>query len=149
LPGALVASAARLAGTWWLAAVGPFSVALIGGTGVVAAWIGVPFGALPVAIATLVVAALTCVVPAIASRTRPSLQPVLGSWSRAAGTTVLAVAAGAVAIVLPAALAMGSLDALSQSYDGVFHLNAVAYVLDTGDASSFHLYQITHPDNDI
>lgn len=149
MPGALVASAARLAGTWWLAAVGPFSVALIGGTGVMAAWLGVPFGALAVAVVTLIIAALATVVPAIIGRTRPSLRPVLGNWNRAAGTTLLAVVAGAVAIVLPVALAMGSLDTLSQSYDGVFHLNAVAYVLDTGDASSFHLYRMTHPGDDV
>ncbi|TPW73561.1 hypothetical protein FJ658_05090 [Schumannella sp. 10F1B-5-1] len=43
------------------------------------------------------------------------------------------------------AAAMGGLDRISQTYDGLFHLNAAAWILDTGDASSFHLYQITHP----
>ncbi len=35
--------------------------------------------------------------------------------------------------------------AVSQSYDAVFHLNAVRYVLDTGDGSSLHLGRLTHP----
>src|SRR5690606_16511224 len=61
---------------------------------------------------------------------------------------VVIVLAGT-AVTLPALIAMGSLDALSQSYDGVFHLNAVAYLLDTGDASSFHLYRMTHPGDDV
>ena len=40
---------------------------------------------------------------------------------------------------------MPSPDRITQTYDTVFHLNAAASIVDTGDASSLHLYRLTHP----
>jgi hypothetical protein len=34
---------------------------------------------------------------------------------------------------------------ISQTYDAVFHLNAAASIVQTGDASSLHLYRLTNP----
>lgn len=149
VPGGLVAAAARLAGAWWMAAAGPFSLAITGVTGVVATWLGVPFGPIPLAVVTLAAASLAFGLSTVGRGSRPLWQPRLGSWDRAALWTAAATVVAGGVTVLPALAAMGSLDALSQSYDGVFHLNAVAYILDTGDASSFHLYRMTHPGDDV
>lgn len=56
---------------------------------------------------------------------------------RAAAAPVLGLAAGATAIVLSARVVMGSVDAVSQTWDGIFHLSAVREVLRHGDASAF------------
>jgi hypothetical protein len=65
-------------------------------------------------------------------------------WAIAASW--LAGAAIVAAVVLPA---LGSGGAVSPTYDGVFHLNAAASILDDGDASSFHLYRLNNPGDDL
>lgn len=147
VPGALVAAAARLAGVWWFAAAGSFSVAIVGITGVVSAWVGAPFGLGGVGIVTLALAAAASGLTRIPRAARPG--SLLGAWDRETLWTGAAIVVGAIATTVPVIAAMGSLETVSQSYDGVFHLNAVAYVLDTGDASSFHLYRVTHPGDDV
>ncbi|MBW0104476.1 DUF6541 family protein [Pseudonocardia sp. KRD291] len=59
-----------------------------------------------------------------------------------------AAAGAAVAAVLgwfTAVNGMGPADALSQTYDAVFHYSAVAQILDTGNASSLHVGTLTNP----
>src|SRR5690606_1863351 len=116
-----------------MAAAGVFSLAIIGVAGVLAAWAGAPFGVFPVALVTCGVGALAYGLARSGRRGSSGLRATLDAWDRTSLLTGSAVIFGAIAVTLPPLLAMGSLDALSQSYDGVFHLNAVAYVLDTGD----------------
>lgn len=59
---------------------------------------------------------------------------------------VIGLAIPAVVIAVRAATAIGDPALIPQNYDAVFHLNAVQFVLDTGDASSLHLYRLAHPD---
>lgn len=60
-----------------------------------------------------------------------------GPPSLASAATVGAVGASALFLAWTMKAGMGAPDALLQQWDGVFHLNAVATVQETGDASSF------------
>lgn len=149
VPGSGIAAALRLRGLWHLAAMGPLSIAAIGTTGVVAAWLRIPFGPIPVLVLALVaVLVLRGLAWALARAGRPWTAG-LGTWDRETVLSGIAIAVGSLAIAVPAVASLGTLDSVSQTYDGVFHLNATAYVLDTGDASSFHLYRVTHPGDDV
>lgn len=55
-----------------------------------------------------------------------------------------AAAVGGLAIATLLAIGMKRGDALSQTYDAIFHLNAVRLILDTGDASPFAM-DLTNP----
>lgn len=73
-----------------------------------------------------------------------------GTDGRRAG---MAAAAG---VVVAAGLAwwtvvlgFGPVDALSSTYDGVFHYNAVAHILQSGDASSLTLGSLTNPSSAV
>jgi len=148
LPGGLVASALRTAGLWWLALVGPFSIAIIAASAVVAAWIRVPFGVPVVAVATVAIVLVVVLVQLVTHHSLRALaRPVLGSWHRSLLFAGAAMLVAVVAIGASFSAAVPDAEWFSQSYDGVFHLNAAAYILDTGDGSSFDLYGMTHLDD--
>ena len=64
-----------------------------------------------------------------------------GRWVAAA------FVAGAVLMVVELAVAFGSPERFSQTFDNVFHLNGVRYVLDTANASSLSMSKMTSGDN--
>lgn len=69
-----------------------------------------------------------------------------GYFASSRGRLVAVVAGltiGAAVIVARAVTMMGSIDAVSQTYDGVFHLNAVRWVMDQGDASAWSVGSMT------
>ncbi len=55
----------------------------------------------------------------------------------------LGVAVAAVVVGVVALRGIGDWTHISQTYDAVFHLNAAAYIAQTGEASSFRLYSIS------
>lgn len=143
VPGGALAHALGFRGLWWLASSPVFSTAVIAATGVVAAPLGVRFAWWePTAVAAVASAA---VVGVRAARKRPLLPVVLGRWSSREAALLAVVILSAAVVGGIAANGIGSWDHISQTYDGVFHLNAVAWIQSTGDASSFDLYRITHP----
>ncbi|WP_210480561.1 DUF6541 family protein [Naasia sp. SYSU D00948] len=138
VPGGLLAWALGLRGLRLLALSGALSVALIGTSAVLASLLSVPFGWCAPAALTVPAAVLALLVRR--RRSRPP-QP-------AAGTTAIVAACVVAATVLTGWIAFQAVPSpglVSQSYDGVFHLNAVAWIQATGDASSFTLYRMTHP----
>ncbi|GAB3397337.1 hypothetical protein GCM10027515_01440 [Schumannella luteola] len=142
VPGALVALALRLRGLWFVAALAPLSIAFIGVAPVLTAWMRVPFAFWhPAALALIAAVAIEAVRRPLARRGR---WPRLGRWERTLPVTGIALVAGAVVVTL-LLLGITAPAGVSQTYDGIFHLNAVAWILDTGDGSSLHLYRITHP----
>lgn len=69
--------------------------------------------------------------------------------SRERRLPLLLVWVGAVAVIAVVTASAAGPGTLSLTYDGVFHLNAVARILDEGDASSFTLYQLTNPGDEV
>jgi hypothetical protein len=60
---------------------------------------------------------------------------------------ILAVGAPATFITWVVASSMGRPDSFGQKYDNVFHLNAIEFILSTGDASSLTLGRMTSPNS--
>jgi hypothetical protein len=146
LPGGILGIALGLRGLWLAALAAPFSLASTGLAGILAAWLGLPFAAWqPLALA---VAGSAAVLAIRLPLQRRSLWRRFGRIDTSTRWTGAAFVAASALTILVFFMTVGDPRSISQSYDGVFHLNAVAWILDTGDASSFHLYRITHPGDD-
>lgn len=120
------------------------SVGLIAGASTVAGAIGLDWNLLPVAIAAVLAAGAGYVVRrwvAPRSATRTDRAPREWTTSLVAGLGGMLIGAVLIAIVLLPGIQAP--DHLSQTYDGIFHLNAVQWVLDTADASPLHMTMTT------
>lgn len=159
LPGALVARAAGLRGAVCWGAGPLVSVALIATTAVLAGRAGVRWGPWPVLGATAVLALLCAAVTAAVRRVgrnragtggdpggRPPFLLRAGPDGPLGGMALAIGAAVTVAIGwLTVMLAFGPVDAISPTYDAVYHYSAVARILQTGDASSLTLGELNSP----
>ncbi len=138
VPGLIVGLAARLR-IFHLFAYAPLiSVSVVSLAAIAAPWVGLKWSPIPVAVGTLV-AALVCGVVAWRTHgrfrfTRPD--PRQWAWG-ASGVAAVAVAAALISRRLIDVF--GTPDALSQTFDNIFHLNAIRYILDTGNASSLYI----------
>lgn len=136
VPGALIAACLkfRLGSVLGLAPL--LSTAAAGLAGVVAGQIGIPWSVLPFLLVSMLIAAaalaLTRAIPWRITRT-PSLRQCL---------PFAAIALASVPITWRFVQLVGSPEHPSQVFDNVFHLNAIRFILDTGDASSLNLASI-------
>ena len=142
VPGALVGAAAGLRASLVVAMAPAISIAIIAGTGVVAPVVGLAWGPVPIAAATALTALALLAARLWIARRRPERRAV-GARRRSDPVTA---AAWCVAWPLSAAVTgytvgriLNTPDAISQTYDAVFHLNAVEWILKTGNASSLRL----------
>lgn len=134
-PGLLVAIGLRIRGLSMWAFAPVASTAIVAALAIVYGFAGVPWAGWSVALGCLVVAAgigIACrfIVPASPRAPRHAR----ARWLVAAG---LIVGVGLTAIRFIAYI--GEPDAISQTNDAVFHLNAIRYVIETADASSMHV----------
>mgnify|MGYP000867718050 CR=1 FL=1 len=142
VPGALVGAAAGLRASLVVAMAPAISIAIIAGTGVVAPVVGLAWGPVPIAAATALTALALLAARLWTARRRPERREA-GARRRSDPVTA---AAWCVAWPLSAAVTgytvgriLNTPDAISQTYDAVFHLNAVEWILKTGNASSLRL----------
>lgn len=70
---------------------------------------------------------------------RPQRHQERNEWSRPFIAAVIGVLIGATLIAFAVVPAIAHPDNPSQTYDGIFHLNAVRWILDTHDASPLHM----------
>lgn len=142
LPGLLLGFLLRLRGMRLVALAPALSVSLVAVAALAAPFVGIRWSILPVLILTAVASVAAYF------------------WSKHVGTPVplrqrssaRQLVAVIVSIVVPAALiafvlvrSMHDPEFFSQRYDNFFHLNAVQYVLDTGNASPLWLGSMTSP----
>jgi hypothetical protein len=142
LPGLLVTYGIglRSLAAWGLAPV--VTIAIVATTAVVAAKAGAAWSVSLVVVVALVVAVVATAVALLLRRRAPFQRPDVRRVKVAAGVGLIpAVLVGAVTVV------HGFLhpDALSQSYDAVFHYNAVALILDSRNASSLTMGSLGIP----
>ena len=143
VPGVLVGAAARLRPPFVVGLAPAISIALITGTGIVAPVLAVPWGPVPVAGAALLLS-----LAALASRLMMAQRHPERRTAYARGRLRPdAVAIWCAAWPLSAAVTMLTVthildapDAISQTYDAVFHLNAVEWILRTDNASSLRFF---------
>lgn len=166
VPGLLVGRAAGLKGLLWTAAAPALSVGVVALSAVAAAAAGQRWGLLPVAVGTAVAVVVALPVGVLsgslagarrraerrrahrAGRSQPGPLGLLGIGQRDLAVGLAAaggLVAGGVLAGRRLLSALWAPTAVSQSFDAVFHLNAVRWVLDTGDGSSLHLGRLTSP----
>ncbi|MBH0129659.1 DUF6541 family protein [Salinibacterium sp. NK8237] len=137
-PGLLLSLLLGLRGMALLGSAPAFSVTTITLASIAAPFIGIPWGLLPIGVTTAVLCVIVILFRMLWHRLRPQTAfqhpPVrLLTWA-ALGTGVAALI-----ITIRFIIAFGDPENISQTYDNIFHLNALRYVLDTGNASSLTL----------
>jgi hypothetical protein len=141
-PGAAALAALGVRGLPLLALAAPATVALLGGGAIVLGFAGI--GWTPWVIPVLVVVAVLAALGirrwlGVPRALRQPLPP--GGARRYLGSAIVAAALGA----LPIARALQRLDRPPQTYDAIFHLNAIRYIAETGRASSLLLGTMNNP----
>jgi hypothetical protein len=154
VPGLVVGRAAGLRGLVWLGVAPSLSLTVVALSAVAAPLAGLHWGVLPVLAGTALGALAAAVVGLLAADRWYRARRGRLWWLPARPTATdgaVALAAGA-GLVLAGLLALrrllraiGTPTGVSQSYDAVFHLNAVQWVLQHGDASSFDVGRLVAP----
>ncbi|MFF2274891.1 DUF6541 family protein [Agromyces sp. NPDC058126] len=131
--GAPIAGALRLRGIAFFGVAIGSSIASIGLSSIVAPWIGLSWTVfIPLGFSVLVALAM------LPLRRRLTTAPAPGGrseWGRPFLAQAFAVLLGTTLTLLWIAPQFGAPDHPAQSYDTLFHLNAVQWILDTGNAS--------------
>lgn len=129
-----------LRGLWAAAAAPVFATTVIGVGSTVAGWIGIRWSILPALVTAVVIAIGIVVVRRAAGAKHVVRFPARHRW-----WTLGVLTGTGVAIALLIVRVIGAPDAISQTFDNIFHLNAIRYVVDTGIASPLEIGQMTSP----
>ena len=145
VPGALVAWASRARGMALLAMAPAITVSIVSVSALVAPLLNMEWSLLPVLVFTALISVVALATTTWLTRNSDAKN---GSgrrennwWAGAGHGLALVVAAFLIGRRLVAAF--GRPEAFSQTFDNVFHLNAVRYILDTGSASSITVSSMT------
>jgi len=142
--GGPLAWAVGLRGFWAVAVAPSFGMTMIGGTAIVASWLGLPWSVAPVLAVTAVVSAALFWVRRGVGRGR-GRRGMLQQRGRFDGWLLVGLAVAAAVLSIRVASAIGAPENFSQTFDNIFHLNGIRYVLDTANASSLSLGRMTNP----
>ncbi|KQX06379.1 MULTISPECIES: DUF6541 family protein [unclassified Leifsonia] len=134
VPGAAFLGALGVRGLLLITAAPAASVALIAVVAVALSRLGIEWSPLSVVVVVVLLAAAAWLLRRFVFR-RPIQPGVRKSWASIAIPWALA----AMAVLVQLVIVWGRPDAISQTFDNGFHLNAVRYILDTGNASSLSL----------
>lgn len=136
---------ARLIGlrgfTAW--AVAPaFAMTMVCTGSVILPWLGIPWSIWAVIGVAVITAGMLFGVLRLTRRTRPAPLPPrrFDPW------LLIAFLVAATLITLRMAAVIQAPDHISQTFDNVFHLNAIRWMLDNGSASSFQVGLLTSPE---
>lgn len=145
VPGYLIARALGLRGLWAVAVSGPASVTVVVIASIVAPLMGLTWGVLPVALVTALLLLVVVGLRMLFWRglSLGTADEVLRPWARAA------TVAAPLVILVQVLLMIASPDHISQTFDNIFHLNAVRYILDTGNASPFWVSSLTSAESGV
>lgn len=135
-PGLPTALLLRLRGVLLLGGAIVVSLASVGAGSLIAPLIGMRWSVLPVLIAAAVV---TAVAGALWTVRRAEADPIRGAESRGVW---LGVGLAVLGWILILTVGISGSDHPTQLYDGLFHLNAVEFVMESGDASPFHMTMV-------
>lgn len=145
VPGALVAWASRARGMSLLAMAPAITVSIVSVSALVAPLLNMEWSLLPVFVFTVLLSAVALAITTWLTRTnnakKHSGRSAINWWAGAGHG--LALLAAAFLIGRRLVVAFGRPEAFSQTFDNVFHLNAVRYILDTGSASSITVSSMT------
>lgn len=126
-----------------LIAIAPLlSVSLIAVGAIIAPLISVPWSILPVAVLTVLAGIVVWRVQTTINRRSPR-EAVARPWTAASTAALFGVVVAALLIGSRMLYAFGSPGNISQTFDNIFHLNAVAYIEHTHEASSLTVGSMT------
>ncbi|MHA3682869.1 DUF6541 family protein [Leucobacter sp. HY1908] len=140
LPGLPIAAALRLRGLSLVAGSVAASFAVIALASFAAPVVGLGWGLVTIAIVTAAVTALALAVRLFDRRPVPAYEGA-AKPRRLAYIAAFLIAAALISFVLVRAI--GQPEIFSQSYDNAFHINAVAWILETGNASPLAMTMVT------
>ena len=140
--GGSLAWAVGLRGFWAIAVAPAFGMTMISGTAIGAPWLGLSWSVAVVLIITALVGGLLWGARYLAQRRRGS-EP--RSRHRFDAWLLLGLAIAVVVLSLRVSDAIGAPGNFSQTFDNIFHLNGVRFILDTGNASSLNVGRMTNP----
>lgn len=144
VPGAIVAWASRVRGMALLAMAPGITVSIVAVSALLAQVLNISWSLIPVFGFTALLAAtawfITTRVAGARSDLRQEIQPI--KWWIAAGHG-LALVAAVFLVGRQLVAAFGRPESFSQTFDNVFHLNAIRFILDTGSGSSFTVSSMT------
>jgi len=142
LPGVAVGLLARLRGLLLWATAPAIGVSAVVVGSLVAPFLGLRWGPAVIVGTTVVFSAATWAIMRIpllrsSSRDRPATRDV--------ALVAVALVGSMIIIGIRVAQLIGQPEAFSQTFDNIFHMNAIRFMLDTGDASSLHVGMLTSP----
>lgn len=150
IPGMLIAVAAGQKGFDAVGIAPALSVAAISISAIIAPMIGLTWAAWVPLVFALLLAALAYGVLTLLEQLRPSAtDPGVARgtwWSTRQGWAYGGWAVGALLLIRNSTNAIGNPTWVSQTYDANFHLNAIRYIADHGNASSLFISSMTSGD---
>jgi hypothetical protein len=141
LPGAAVAWASKVRGFALVALAAPITVSLIALAAVCAPLVGLPWSWIVVVLLALAVSVVAFVFSLLLVKHHTARSAPI-DWTAGAGY-LAAAAIGAFLVGRRIVAAVGTPESFSQTFDNVFHLNAVRYIQDSGSGSSLSLSTFT------
>lgn len=145
--GGFLSWAVGLRGLWAFASAPAFAVTMIAGTAVAASWLHVAWSVVPVLIVTAVVGGAFVLLRRAFPDGR-SLPKRMLTISEAVPIAAVVTVAAAVMVARVAQIVHAPSN-ISQTFDNIFHLNGVRFILRGGDASSLNLGHMTSPDGSL
>lgn len=145
VPGAAVAWASRVQGFALIAIAPAISVTVIATSAIAAPILGIGWSVIPVVGLTIFMTFVAYLVSLLLSRSAAAPKEQTKPTHSRANTIaqVCAVVLAATLIGRRLVAALGEPEFFSQTFDNVFHLNAIRYIADTGSASSLTLNSMT------
>ncbi len=148
IPGGILAAALGLRGLSLWASSPVLTIAISAVTAIVCGKMGVSWTVVPVLAVSVLSAAAAWLIKRLLNKRSPTEPAPQTSPTTLAGVgQLLGLTAGALLIAWQLIRVFGEPENISQSFDNVFHLNAIRYVLDTGSASSLTISSMTNGDN--
>lgn len=138
VPGLLIAWLLGLRGLWLPGVAVAAGVSVIAMAATLGPILGMRWGILPVLIVTAIVAVVCAALRLLLWRGSGTLR-----GPRLERGAILAIAAAVLVIVAQLILVIRIPDAISQTFDNIFHLNAIRFAINTGSASPLTLGQLT------
>lgn len=118
-----------------------FTVTIVGVTAVAAPWIGLSWSVLPVLLVAILVGGILFLVRRATRRRQQPPAP----QRRFDGWLLFGLVTAAMLLGYRIVTIIGGPENISQTFDDIFHLNGVRFVLETGNASSLWLGHMTNP----
>lgn len=141
-PGVLIGWASGLRDFSLVAVAPALAVSVLAVAGMVAPILGLTWSPLPVLLVAVTVALVAFLISRRLCQQTPQERRPPANWGLLVGE-LLAVIIGTILIGRRLISVFGRPEAFSQTFDNVFHLNAVRYIVDTGSASSFSIAGMT------